>query len=148
MDAFVKNWSAGFILFGCLTTTVVYAVETVSDEKLANTASQNTIVSDLTETNKTNFLIEEDLLKREMPAYQSIKLLNIQYPNSFEKVTATQKENSTQDFGSESYSYRWAGNYQDIYDVNKSGQVFFNQQSGYYELSNVRGLVRVNVDTY
>lgn len=118
-----------------------YAVQPVSDEVLAQTMSENSIILNDTVAQDKQFKVEQDIALRETPAYQSLDRIYNIYPISFDRVLGEQKSNFTMNFGSEFLSYRWEGNLQDIWDVNQHYRVFYNDYVGEYELHNVQGRV-------
>lgn len=121
--------------------SLAFAVQPVSDEVLAETMSENTIIFNEKDADNQIFRIEQDIAMRDTPAYQSLDQIYMIYPISFERTSGEQKSNFTQNFGSEFYSYRWQGNLNDIWDKNQHYRVFYNDYSGEYELNNVQGRV-------
>lgn len=50
-------------------------------------------------------------------------------------------ENGALNFDSEPYSLRWEGNFTDILGIGSSGDYYFNDSSGSYEINNIQGKV-------
>lgn len=64
------------------------------------------------------------------------------FSNSFGEV-------ASYEFGSEPYSYRWAGNHDQIYDLSKFQNFYYNTYTGAYELDgNIKGRVDLEVSVY
>lgn len=138
----------------CIVTLVtcgiqsLYAVQPVSDEYLAESAGENSIVLNEAVAYNKKFIVEQDIANRETPGYQTVNIINTLFPASFERSVGEQNDYFTQNFGSEYYSYRWYGNYQDIWDQNQYYDISFNHATGSYELNNVRGRVWIETETY
>lgn len=94
------------------------AVQPVTDAELAESASQNSIVLDERIAENKVFIIEEDVSLEETPAFQSMNILSLLYPDDFIREIGEQQSYFTRNFGSESYSYRWAGNLDQIWAAN------------------------------
>ncbi len=123
--------------------SLAFAVQPVSDEVLAETMSENTIIFNEKDADNQIFRIEQDIAMRDTPAYQSLDQIYMLYPITSERVSGEQKSNLTQNFGSEFYSYRWQGNLADIWDKNQYYRVSYNSYIGDYELHNVQGQVSI-----
>ncbi|XID75613.1 hypothetical protein ACF3NA_03490 [Alkanindiges sp. WGS2144] len=52
------------------------------------------------------------------------------------------------DFGSEPFSFRWHGNYHQIFDLSQISGIYFDHSTGSYEIENVRGKVEFEVSSY
>jgi hypothetical protein len=58
-------------------------------------------------------------------------------------------EFASYEFGSEPYSYRWAGNYDRIYDLARFNNFYYNNNTGNYEIDgNIRGRVDLEISTF
>lgn len=125
-----------------------FAVQPVSDDELAEAASKNSLVLNEDIVENKMFIVQQDQSLSETPAYQSLNILALLYPESFMREIGQQQDYFTRNFGDEWYSYRWAGNENEIWAQNQYFEVQFNTETGDYELSNVRGRVWTIVEPY
>lgn len=73
---------------------------------------------------------------------QLINSTEFKFSNSFGEL-------ASYEFGSEPYSYRWAGNYDQIFDLPKFQNFYYNTFTGSYELdSNIKGRIDLDVSVY
>lgn len=73
---------------------------------------------------------------------KSLDLGVFKFANSFGEV-------ASYEFGSEPYSYRWSGNYDQIYDVSRFQHFYYNTFTGDYELDgNIHGRIDLEVSVY
>lgn len=124
------------------------AVQPVSDAELAESASLNAIVLDERIAENKVFIIEEDTRLGETPAFQSMNILSLLYPDDFIREIDEQQSYFTRNFGSEFYSYRWAGNLDQIWAANPYYEFSYNVETDRYELNNMRGRVWTSVEPY
>ncbi len=139
------------VLLGALFTLgygSAFALEPVTDQTLAQSSGQNSIVVPISEKAKKRFSIEEDSAKRETPAYEALRVASLNYPNKLDIESGEQKSNKTLEFGSEAYSLLWSGNAQYVIDLEQYSNTTFSNSTGQYEINNVQGKVIIDVDTY
>ena len=150
----INNWSMQrfAMIVGITIATAMshssFAVQPVSDDELSEAASKNSLVLNDDVVENKVFIVQQDLSLSETPAYQSLNILALLYPESFMRELGQQQDYFTRNFGNESYSYRWAGNENEIWAQNQYYEVMFNKNTGSYELNNVRGRVWINVEVF
>lgn len=64
-----------------------------------------------------------------------------------DKQKSMVNETGTRHFGSERYSYFWAGNHDDILDINDNPGIIINPVPGLSRLSNVDAVIYIDVET-
>lgn len=131
-----------------ITSQSILAVQPVSDDELAEAASKNSLVLNEAVAENKVFIIQQDQSLSETPSYQSLNILALLYPEDFVREIGQQHDYFTRNFGNEWYSFRWAGNYDEIWANNQYYEVMFNNNTGSYELNNVRGRVWINVEVF
>ncbi|MCJ8147015.1 hypothetical protein MKI79_08895 [Acinetobacter sp. A3.8] len=131
-----------------ITSQSTLAVQPVSDDELAEAASKNSLVLNEAVAENKVFIIQQDQSLSETPGYQMINILALLYPEAFMRELGQQQDYFTRNFGNESYSYRWAGNENEIWAQNQYYEVMFNKNTESYELNNVRGRVWINVEVF
>ncbi|ONG40552.1 hypothetical protein BKE30_07320 [Alkanindiges hydrocarboniclasticus] len=57
-------------------------------------------------------------------------------------------EIAVNDFGSEPFSFRWAGNFTQMFDLSQINSLYFDHSTGSYELNNIQGIVEIEASTY
>lgn len=57
-------------------------------------------------------------------------------------------EIAVNDFGSEPFSFRWAGNFTQMFDLSQINSIYFDHSTGSYELNNIQGIVEIEASTY
>lgn len=143
----INNWSMQrFAMIVCITIATAmshssFAVQPVSDDELSEAASKNSLVLNDDVVDNKVFIVQQDQSLSETPAYQSLNILALLYPEAFMRELGQQQDYFTRNFGNESYSYRWAGNENEIWAQNQYYEVMFNKNTGSYELNNVRGRI-------
>ena len=131
-----------------ITSQSTLAVQPVSDDELAEAASKNFLVLNEAVAENKVFIIQQDQILSETPSYQSLNIIALLYPEDFVREIGQQHDYFTRNFGNEWYSFRWAGNYDEIWANNQYYEIQFNHETGSYEASNVRGRVWTIVEPY
>ena len=57
-------------------------------------------------------------------------------------------EIAVNDFGSEPFSWRWTGNFNQIFDLSQINSIYFDHSTGSYELNNIQGIVEIEASTH
>lgn len=52
------------------------------------------------------------------------------------------------DLGSEPFSFRWAGNFTQVFDLSQIKGIYFDHSTGSYEFENIRGIVEIEASTH
>lgn len=52
------------------------------------------------------------------------------------------------DLGSEPFSFRWAGNLNQVFDLSQINSIYFDQSTGSYELNNIQGIVEIETSVH
>lgn len=52
------------------------------------------------------------------------------------------------EFGAEPFSWRWTGNFHQIFDLRRINSIYFDTSTGSYELNNVQGIVEIEASSY
>lgn len=131
-----------------ITSQSSLAVQPVSDDELAEAASKNSLVLNEAVAENKVFIIQQDQSLSETPSYQSLNIIALLYPEDFVREIGQQHDYFTRNFGNEWYSFRWAGNYDEIWANNQYYEIQINHETGSFEASNVRGRVWTIVEPY
>ncbi len=57
-------------------------------------------------------------------------------------------EIAVNDFDSESFSWRWTGNFHQIFDLSLINGFYFDHATGSYEINNIQGIVEIEASSY
>jgi hypothetical protein len=90
------------------------------------------------ETSLANVKVSLDKRERDLVLSGSSSLLGLDILN----------EIKTNELGSERYSYRWSGNMNRIYDLSQFNNLYFDQMTGDYELTGIKGFVEIEAYTF
>lgn len=52
------------------------------------------------------------------------------------------------DLGSEPYSFRWSGNFDQVFDLSQIKGIYFDHATGSYEFENIQGIVEIEASTH
>lgn len=90
------------------------------------------------ETSLTNVKVSLDKQDRDLVQAGSSSLLGLDILN----------EIKANELGSERYSYRWSGNMNRIYDLSQFNNLYYDQTTGDYELTGIKGFVEIEAYTF